>query len=295
MPIFQWFSQNTNAAHTRTGARVSVYFAGRFYDNLYARQRGGATNGSISQKFDFNKGDPFWANAEMPSVGEININGNGADSTYVRQPLSFDTHRQAGVASCISELWQLRDNGSNDRVGVFIEQVDEDFLDRNGYDPRRRSLQDGAAQQTRPGLQRHHHRYREENQRQERPDDARRFRQWTQPTDLGAAARLRDRQHRPLTDAQLPSRALDHPGRRRPAEELLRLQRHPRRLPLAHLPVGQGLHIRRPRRRRHAPAAPLLRRRRAQEAETPTSGTSSTTCSSRRPPPSASTCGACAP
>ena len=34
----------------------------------------------------------------------------------------------------LSALWQLRDNGANDRVGVFIEQVDEDFLDRNGYD-----------------------------------------------------------------------------------------------------------------------------------------------------------------
>ncbi|MGI9244390.1 MAG: CotH kinase family protein, partial [Verrucomicrobiales bacterium] len=134
LPIFQWFCQNTSAAHNRTGARASVYFAGRFYDNIYVRQRGGATNGSISQKFDFNKGDPFYASEEMPSVGEININGNGADTTYVRQPLSFDTHREAGVASCISELWQLRDNATNDRVGVFIEQVDEDFLSRNGYD-----------------------------------------------------------------------------------------------------------------------------------------------------------------
>ena len=70
----------------------------------------------------------------MPSVGEININGNGADSTYVRQTLAFDAHREAGVASCISALWQLRDNGTDDRVGVFIEQVDEDFLSRNGYD-----------------------------------------------------------------------------------------------------------------------------------------------------------------
>ena len=48
-------------------------------------------------------GGPFYANAEMPSVGEININGAGSDSsTYTRQTLSFDTHRQAGVASCIN-------------------------------------------------------------------------------------------------------------------------------------------------------------------------------------------------
>ncbi|MFT4550883.1 MAG: hypothetical protein ACI9MB_004864, partial [Verrucomicrobiales bacterium] len=134
LPIFHWFTQSTSAAHNRTGARASVYFDGRFYDNIYVRQRGGATNGSISQKFDFNKGDPFYANAEMPSVGEININGNGADSTYVRQPLSFEAHRVAGVGGCLSELWQLRVNGASDRIGVFIEQVDEDFLDRNGYD-----------------------------------------------------------------------------------------------------------------------------------------------------------------
>ena len=134
LPILQWFTQSVSGSHTRTGARASVYFDGRFYDNIFVRQRGGATNGSISQKFDFNKGDPFYANAEMPSVGEININGNGADSTYVRQTLSFDAHREAGVAGCLSELWQLRVNGGSDRVGVFIEQVDEDFLDRNGYD-----------------------------------------------------------------------------------------------------------------------------------------------------------------
>ena len=135
MPTFQWFTQSTSAAHTRAGARASVYFKGRFYDNVFARQRGGATNGTVSQKFDFNKGDPFYVDEEMPSVGEININGNGADSTYARQPLAFDTHRLAGVTSCRSELWQLRDNGTSDRVGVFIEQVDEDFLKRNGYDP----------------------------------------------------------------------------------------------------------------------------------------------------------------
>ena len=29
----------------------------------------------------------------------------------------------------------MRANADTDRVGVFIEQVDEDFLSRNGYDP----------------------------------------------------------------------------------------------------------------------------------------------------------------
>jgi len=134
MPLLQWFCANVSASHTRSGARASVWFKGRFYDNIFVRQRGGYSNGS-SQKFDFNRGDSFYINEKLTSVGEINMNAQGSDSTYVRQPMAFDTHRAAGVPSCMSELWQMRVNGSTDRVGIFIEQVDEDFLKRNGYDP----------------------------------------------------------------------------------------------------------------------------------------------------------------
>lgn len=134
LPLLQWFSPNPSAGNTRGGTRASVYFLDRFYDNIFVRQRGQATNGSQSQKFDFNRGESFYINEEMPSVGEININGRGADSTYVRQTLSFDTHRLAGNESCLSYLWQLRVNGGSDRVGIAIEQVDEDYLDRYGYD-----------------------------------------------------------------------------------------------------------------------------------------------------------------
>ncbi len=134
LPIFQWFAQSESAANTRSGTRASVYFGERFYDNIFVRKRGGATNGS-SQKFNFNKGDGLYINSDMPSVGEINMNARGSDSTYVRQTLAFEAYQAAGNAGCNSALWYMRLNGIFDRVGVFIEQVDEDFLDRNGYDP----------------------------------------------------------------------------------------------------------------------------------------------------------------
>ena len=134
LPIFQWFAQSESAANTRSGTRASVYFDGRFYDNIFVRKRGGSTNGS-SQKFDFNKGDGLYINSEMPSVGEINMNARGSDSSYVRQTLAFGAYQAAGNAGCNSALWYMQLNGAFDRVGVFIEQVDEDFLTRNGYDP----------------------------------------------------------------------------------------------------------------------------------------------------------------
>ncbi|GAA5494505.1 hypothetical protein Rhal01_00667 [Rubritalea halochordaticola] len=133
IPVMYWFTQNESASRTRTGARASVYYSNKFYDNIYVRQRGGATN-NRSQKFDFNKGFPLYINADMPSVGEVNMNANGADSSYVRQTVGFNFFQEAGNAGCESFPVELKLNGTFDRVSILIEQVDEDYLKRNGYD-----------------------------------------------------------------------------------------------------------------------------------------------------------------
>ena len=59
------------------------------------------------------------------------MNERGSDSSYVKQTLAFEAYEMAGNAACKSALWYMQLNGTFDRVGVFIEQVDEDFLDRN--------------------------------------------------------------------------------------------------------------------------------------------------------------------
>ncbi len=131
-PLFRWFTQNEASSRTRTGARASVFLQGRFYDNIFVRQRGGFTN-NRSQKFDFNKGHPAFVNEKLASVGELNLNANGADNSYVRQPLGFTLHQDAGNPGCETLMVEMRLNGGFDRVGVLIEQVDEDYLDRFGY------------------------------------------------------------------------------------------------------------------------------------------------------------------
>ncbi len=134
LPIMEWFTTSESASHTRGGARVSVYYNGRFYDNIFVRQRGQATN-NYSQKFDFNKGDDFYVNEKMSKVGEVNMNAQGADPAYIRQTLTFDTHRWCGTPSCISIPVLMQLNGEFDRIGILIEQVDEDFLKRYDKDP----------------------------------------------------------------------------------------------------------------------------------------------------------------
>ncbi|HUF60985.1 MAG TPA: lamin tail domain-containing protein [Verrucomicrobiales bacterium] len=134
LPLFEWFTENAPASRTRTGTRASVYFLGRFYDNIYVRQRGGATNGQ-SQKFNFNNAFPVYVTGDIPAARELNLNAQGSDPTYLRQPLAFESYGWAGNATCESFLTLMRVNGEADRTAILIEQVDEVFLERHGFDP----------------------------------------------------------------------------------------------------------------------------------------------------------------
>ena len=134
LPVFYWYSENPSSAHSRSGSRVSVYYNGDFLDNAFARERGQAT-AIGSQKFTFNSGDRLRMTPDLPKVGEININSNGADPSFIRQPLAFQILRELGSPAPICFPIEMRLNGQFDRVGMLIEQVDEDFLKRNGIDP----------------------------------------------------------------------------------------------------------------------------------------------------------------
>ncbi|MFO1491749.1 MAG: lamin tail domain-containing protein [Kiritimatiellia bacterium] len=130
-PVWLWFTANVTAARSDAGTRASVMWNGIFYDNIYVRRRGGYTN-TNAQKFDFNKGRPLNVNATLPAVGEINLNGPGSDGSYLRQTLGFTFHQVAGNPGCESFWTAMRVNGAADRLGILIEQVNEDYLKRHG-------------------------------------------------------------------------------------------------------------------------------------------------------------------
>lgn len=133
MPIWEWFAQSVANARTRTGSRGALWFNGEFYDNIFIRERGGFTTGG-SQKFDFNTGDHVKINDEVGRVEEANLNANGSDSSFIRQPMAFEAFRLGENPASVSFHVLMRANGAADRVGIFIEQVDERFLERNGFD-----------------------------------------------------------------------------------------------------------------------------------------------------------------
>jgi len=136
LPVLRWFTENPAAGATRNGGPASVFFDGEFYDNVFVRQRGGATVGAGSKKFIFNRGQRFRFSDAHGRVREFNLNQNGSDPSYLRPPLAFETMREAGCPSSLCFLMLSVLNQQVDRVGIFVEQVDEAFLERNGLDPR---------------------------------------------------------------------------------------------------------------------------------------------------------------
>ena len=61
LPVLYWFVQDPVAAESAVGTRASLFYDGRFYDNVFVRLRG-ATSGGFpkkSFKFRFNRGAYF--------------------------------------------------------------------------------------------------------------------------------------------------------------------------------------------------------------------------------------------
>ncbi|MHC4676723.1 MAG: CotH kinase family protein, partial [Planctomycetota bacterium] len=137
LPILHWYVEDTAAANTDTGTRASLFFNGEFYDNLFCRTRGRSIAGypKKSYKFDFNRGFHFYFSPHEDTVEEFNLNATYTDKSYLRQTLAYETYTNAGTHSSISFPMRVQRNGQFFSVAIFIEQPDDDFLERRGLDP----------------------------------------------------------------------------------------------------------------------------------------------------------------
>ncbi len=135
-PVMHWFVQNSGAADTRGGTRGSLYFEGQFYDNIFCRIRGQSTANwpKHKYKFDFYRGGHFRWRPDAERVEEINVNSHYRDS-YVRENTIFAFLNEAGAMAPETRYLWIKRNGSDMGLFTFVEQVDEDFLDRRGVDP----------------------------------------------------------------------------------------------------------------------------------------------------------------
>ncbi len=138
LPIIEWFVQDVSASERDSGTRGSVYYDGEFYDNIFIHRRGGSTAGKPKThfKFNFNHGEKFRYDDDFGRVNEFNLNSTFSDKSYVRQFLSFEVFDLTGTPGCISFPMRGQRNAAFMGVYAFIEEPEEELLEREGLDPR---------------------------------------------------------------------------------------------------------------------------------------------------------------
>jgi len=143
LPVMEWFTDDP-AGTESGGARASVYYDGLFYDNIRIHNRGGSTSrvtttsGMIKAhfKFNFNPGHKFRYHRDFPRVDEFNLNHTYSDKAYLRQPLAFEFYDRCGCPGSYSFAVRAHRNGQFFAVMAFIEEPEEEMLQREGLDPR---------------------------------------------------------------------------------------------------------------------------------------------------------------
>ncbi|MBE3098267.1 MAG: lamin tail domain-containing protein [Planctomycetes bacterium] len=141
LPILQWFVENptwygSDSNPSLAPTRTSVYYDGRFYDNATVELRGGTALSWRKHhfKFKFNPGEHFTYAPDQPAAQEININSSYSDKSYLRTILSWETYEAAGVPGSVSFPLRVQQNGTFFSVAFFVEEPEDDYLDRLGLD-----------------------------------------------------------------------------------------------------------------------------------------------------------------
>jgi hypothetical protein len=137
LPVLYWWVQNPAAANTETGTQASIFYKGKFYDNIFVRLRGNTSASwpKKNLKFDLNSGAYFDYDPNRDPVEEFNLQSTFSDKSYMRQVLAWATYADAGVPGSDAFHVRVQQNGAFYSVAEWVEQPDETMLARNGLDP----------------------------------------------------------------------------------------------------------------------------------------------------------------
>jgi hypothetical protein len=143
VPIYQIFVPlgATNWLDTDAGTTCVFFCNGELYDNVHVAQRGGWTSTQPlfkkrSHSFKFPDGHSCWYAPGVPRADNVNVNSMYNDQAYLREYLCWLSYRAVGVPGCTAFHVEMRLNGAFYCLGLHVEQVDDDFLERNGWDER---------------------------------------------------------------------------------------------------------------------------------------------------------------
>ncbi|HXG46422.1 MAG TPA: CotH kinase family protein, partial [Methylomirabilota bacterium] len=144
LPVVHLFIPQTtlNNVHNDSLGRypASIYFLGEFYDNIGINRHGQSSAGGDflrkSYDLDFNPGNLFkWKEGE-DRVDDINLLTTYPDKAKMRNMLAYGTYRDADAPYHFVEPVRVQHNAVYFGDWHMVENGDENFLKRLGFDPR---------------------------------------------------------------------------------------------------------------------------------------------------------------
>ncbi|KAL0031002.1 hypothetical protein WJX79_008100 [Trebouxia sp. C0005] len=137
LPVLEWYCPSTAAAISVNGTSgCSIYFLGRFYDNLSSKRRGVSSLGFPKPKLHLGLDDvDFVYQIGNPSVTTVKTNGlyyEPGEKSYMRETIAYQVLGQAGVPYSVDFHMVVRQNGQYYGLFTFVEDTDDQFLMRNG-------------------------------------------------------------------------------------------------------------------------------------------------------------------
>ncbi|HXJ55586.1 MAG TPA: lamin tail domain-containing protein [Verrucomicrobiae bacterium] len=138
LPVVHFFVQNPTLATNYAGTRCSIFWDDEFLDNVEVNAHGQTTwfvFPKRSMDLNLNTGYKLrWKRGE-DRVKAFDLLSTYGDRAYMRLLLAFETFRDAGVPTHFAFPVRLQENNAFNGVMHWVEQANDDFLQRNGLDP----------------------------------------------------------------------------------------------------------------------------------------------------------------
>ena len=138
LPVLHFFVQNPVLATNTAGTRCSIFWDGEFFDNIEVSRHGQTTPlvfAKRSMNFNLNTGHKLQARPGEGRVKAFDLISTAADKAFMRILLSFEAFRDAGVPTHSAFAVRVQQNNAFHSVAHWVEQANDDFLERNGLDP----------------------------------------------------------------------------------------------------------------------------------------------------------------
>ena len=140
LPIFHLFVGPTQLAgiDTEAGGRISFFYDGEFYDNVYMELRGNTSAGlnKKAHRLEFTRGHELRHAGPGPRTRKSTLLAEKLDPAYLRQHLCFWLLDKIGVPTQYDYPVRLQMNGAFYQLAFHGDVLGQEQIERLGYDPK---------------------------------------------------------------------------------------------------------------------------------------------------------------